>query len=172
MAIKKYIAYGSNMNLEQMEYRCPGATVTGKGWLQDHRLFFAGRTDAAVASIEPAPGHAVPVVLWEITPKDEQALDRYEGFPSHYFKRNLPVQAAGKEVTAMAYIMDLKMDFGLPSKGYYQTVLEGYLDCGLDEKHLNDALLDSVRQYFDMEPSGPEEEYDWDLFDLGEQIHL
>ena len=45
MAIKKYIAYGSNMNLEQMEYRCPGATVTGKGWLQDHRLFFAGRTD-------------------------------------------------------------------------------------------------------------------------------
>lgn len=72
MAIKKYIAYGSNMNLEQMEQRCPGARVTGKGWLRDHRLFFAGRPDAAVASIEPAPGHAVPVVLWEITPKDEQ----------------------------------------------------------------------------------------------------
>ena len=64
MAIKKYIAYGSNMNLEQMEQRCPGARVTGKGWLRDHRLFFAGRPDAAVASIEPAPGHAVPVVLW------------------------------------------------------------------------------------------------------------
>lgn len=55
MAIKKYIAYGSNMNLEQMEYRCPGATVTGKGWLQDHRLFFAGRTNAAVPPSSKRP---------------------------------------------------------------------------------------------------------------------
>ena len=96
MAIKKYIAYGSNMNLEQMEYRCPGATVTGKGWLQDHRLFFAGRTNAAVASIEPAPGHAVPVVLWEITPKDEQ------GYPSFYGKQELSVEVDGKPVHCIA----------------------------------------------------------------------
>ena len=71
METKKYIAYGSNMNLEQMERRCPGARVAGKGWLKDHRLFFAGRSEAAVASIEPADGHAVPVVLWEITSGDE-----------------------------------------------------------------------------------------------------
>ena len=42
MTAKKYIAYGSNMNIEQMERRCPGARVAGKGWLKDHRLFFAG----------------------------------------------------------------------------------------------------------------------------------
>jgi len=83
MTAKKYIAYGSNMNIEQMERRCPGARVAGKGWLKDHRLFFAGRSEAAVASIEPAEGHAVPVVLWEITPKDEQALEAYRQLGVH-----------------------------------------------------------------------------------------
>ena len=172
MKQRLYAAYGSNLNLRQMKYRCPGAQLIGTGEIENYELQFKGRPSNAFATIAPKEGSRVPVALWKIGPKEEHALDRYEGFPSHYFKRNLPVQAAGKEVTAMAYIMDLKMDFGLPSQGYYQTVLEGYLDCGLDEKHLNEALLDSVRQYFDMEPSGPEEEYDWDLFDLGEQIHL
>ena len=66
----------------------------------------------------------------------------------------------------MVYVMDLKMDFALPSKGYYQTVLEGYLDCGFDEETLNDALMKSVREYFETDIYGLEEEYDMDLFEM------
>ena len=140
MAIKKYIAYGSNMNLEQMEQRCPGARVTGKGWLRDHRLFFAGRPDAAVASIEPAPGHAVPVVLWEITPKDEQALDRYEGFPWFYGKRELPVETDSEPVSAMAYVMGPGFLYGFPSESYPNCIREGYASAGFDTVVLDEAV--------------------------------
>ena len=60
----------------------------------------------------------MPVAVWEISKRNEQALDRYEGYPSHYFKQDVPVQLDGKEVTAMVYVMNLKMDFGLPAPYY------------------------------------------------------
>lgn len=43
-----YIAYGSNLNLSQMEKRCPGATVVGTGEVKGYELLFRG-----VATIEP-----------------------------------------------------------------------------------------------------------------------
>ena len=52
------------------------------------------------------------------------------------------MQLDGKEVVGMAYIMDLEMDHGLPSLAYYQTVQEGYEDCGLDVSVLERAVLD------------------------------
>lgn len=46
---RKYIAYGSNLNREQMAKRCPDAKVIGSGMLKDYELLFRGYTDAAVA---------------------------------------------------------------------------------------------------------------------------
>ena len=37
-----YIAYGSNLNLEQMAFRCPTAKVVGKSELKDYELLFRG----------------------------------------------------------------------------------------------------------------------------------
>jgi hypothetical protein len=34
------LAYGSNLNLGQMAYRCPTAKVYGKGMLLDYQLLF------------------------------------------------------------------------------------------------------------------------------------
>ena len=57
------------------------------------------------------------------------------------------MQLDGKEVVGMAYIMDLEMDHGLPSLAYYQTVQEGYEDCGLDVSVLERAVLDSAKPW-------------------------
>ena len=46
----------------------------------------------------------MPVAVWEISKRNEQALDRYEGYPSHYFKQDVPVQLDGKDVTAVAIL--------------------------------------------------------------------
>lgn len=54
----------------------------------------------------------------------------YEGYPRHYFKKNLTVAMEGQEVTAMAYIMNLQMNFGIPTQRYYNTVLEGMSSVG------------------------------------------
>lgn len=40
MAKKLYAAYGSNINLEQMAYRCPHSTVAGTAMLKGYELQF------------------------------------------------------------------------------------------------------------------------------------
>ena len=37
---KLYIAYGSNLNLEQMKFRCPTAKLVGKGIVENYELQF------------------------------------------------------------------------------------------------------------------------------------
>ena len=37
-----YFAYGSNINLEQMEHRCPDAQLVGPVTLQNYELQFRG----------------------------------------------------------------------------------------------------------------------------------
>lgn len=79
--------------------------------------------------------------------------------------RRIPVQLDGKEVVGMAYIMDLEMDHGLPSLAYYQTVQEGYEDCGLDVSVLERAVLDSAKPYF---AEGIRQSYQQSLFSEGD----
>ena len=96
-----YIAYGSNLNLRQMSYRCPTAKVVGTAVLRNWRLLFCG-----VATIERYKGGEVPVLVWDIQPKDERALDIYEGYPQLYRKETVRVTLNGKQVKAMIYIMN------------------------------------------------------------------
>lgn len=58
------------------------------------------------------------------------------------------MQLDGEEVNAMVYIMNLRMGFGLPSPYYYQTVYEGYNDCGLDTDVLDKAVTESSAQFY------------------------
>ena len=104
MSKKLYIAYGSNLNLKQMKYRCPTAKLVGKGVVENYELQFKGMPHCSYATIAPCVGKSVPVALWELQPRDEKLLDRYEGYPSHYFKQDLPVKLNnGTELTAMVY---------------------------------------------------------------------
>ena len=43
-----YFAYGSNMNLDQMAYRCPAASVVEPVQLEGYRLTFAAEGKEAV----------------------------------------------------------------------------------------------------------------------------
>ena len=149
MSKKLYIAYGSNLNLGQMKYRCPTAKLYGTGIIENYELQFKGMPHCAYATIAPCEGKSVPVALWELQPRDEKLLDRYEGYPSHYFKEDLPVKINSEEVTAMVYIMNLKQQFGLPSESYYNTVRQGYKDCNLDLNVLNDAVNESAEKYYE-----------------------
>ena len=170
MEKRLYVAYGRNLNILQMKQRCPTAKLCGTGTVENYQLQFKGRPQSAFATISPKEGSSVPVAVWELQPRDERALDRYEGYPSHYFKQDIPVQLDGKEVVGMAYIMDLEMDHGLPSLAYYQTVQEEYEDCGLDVSVLERAVLDSAKPYF---AEGIRQSYQQSLFsegDSGEEL--
>ena len=98
-----YAAYGSNLNLAQMEARCPGARVLGAGRISGYRLAFKRVGVCAFATIEPCQGEYVPVGVWEIGERNEAALDSYEGVPAHYGKETIEVEMAEGNVKGMVY---------------------------------------------------------------------
>lgn len=141
---KNYVAYGSNMDLEQMSRRCPGAVAFAKGKIKDYRLLFKGSMSGRYATIEPCQGAEVPVLLWEIDSRNERALDRYEGFPNFYQKETVEVETEYGLIKGMAYVMDPSRPFGAPDEWYYD-VLECAYECfGFDREILEKALDDSM----------------------------
>ena len=164
MENKLYIAYGSNLNLPQMEKRCPTAKVLGTSDIKDYALVFRGGRYGAVATIEPCEGSSVPVLLWEITPEDEKALDVYEGYPSFYGKETMNLPLDGRTVPAMVYVMTPGHRLGYPSDIYYNTIHDGYKTAGFDTDVLEQAL-DYTEQLMENEPE-PEQQ---NLFGFGGQ---
>lgn len=142
---KLYFAYGSNMNLEQMEFRCPGAQVVETVRLEGYRLAFCGRSSNGVATILPDPESHVDGVLWRISEQDEKNLDYYEGWPRLYGKEPLRVtRTNGRSVEAMAYTMNApyRDNPACPSQGYLLGILEGCLQNHID----NAPVLDAVQR--------------------------
>ena len=137
---KMYIAYGSNMDEGQMAHRCPTARLLGQTEVEGYRLLFKGSLTGAYATIEPQEGGRVPALVWEIGEADEASLDRYEGFPSFYYKKDLTVSLGGQEVTAMVYIMDERRRLGEPGGAYYGVLERAYEKFGFPMETLQAAL--------------------------------
>ena len=151
MSKRYYIAYGSNLNIPQMRMRCPGARIIGTSVIEDYQLLFKGSKTGSYLTIEPMEGAEVPVVIWEITETDEKALDRYEGYPNFYYKKEMTLDIKGirtgkvRRRDAFVYIMHEERELGIPSWYYVNTCLDGYRAFGFDEKYLFDAIRISRR---------------------------
>ena len=149
---KFYIAYGSNLNVDQMRFRCPHATPVGTGVLEDYQLLFKGHRDGrfGVLTVEPHKGRQVPVGIWLVDDFDEARLDVYEGYPRLYDKEwiDLPVTLLADPkhtftVTAMVYRMTPGHHLALPTETYFDTCEQGYRDFGFDRSVLNKAWAES-----------------------------
>ena len=137
--MKYYLAYGSNLNKAQMAMRCPDAKPLFSVALRDKTLVFRGNGNGCgVATVEPKEGSVVPSAVWEISDKDEAALDRYEGFPHLYRKETVWLSIAEGSVStqAMMYVMNPGRPEASPSDSYYETIRQGYKDFDLNVRML------------------------------------
>lgn len=141
-----YIAYGSNLNVRQMKTRCPNAKILGTAKLKGWELLFKGSKSGSYLTIEKKENAIVPVVIWEVSDSDEKALDRYEGYPTFYYKKDIKVLRTGnrRTVTAFAYIMHEERQIGVPSLFYLNTCLEGYDTFYFDKQILLNAYKNSM----------------------------
>lgn len=150
--MKYYFAYGSNLNLEQMSWRCPTARPVGVATLDDWQLVFKGSLSGFYLTIEPHKGSAVPLGVWEIDERSERSLDRYEGYPDFYTKTKLSLPMRDMDgtplgmITGLIYIMNTKNPYGIPSRRYIHTCVEGYRDFGFDVQIMNEALDNTWRK--------------------------
>lgn len=148
---KYYLAYGSNLNVRQMRYRCPTAKPIGITAIPDYELLYKGSKTGSYLTIEKKKGSLVPIVVWEVTAADEKRLDAYEGYPNFYYKKEmkLPVRLANgktKKLTTFIYIMHEERELGCPSLAYIRTCKEGYRNFGFDQKYLETAYLRSTKE--------------------------
>ena len=140
-----YAAYGSNMNVEQMRLRCPGAKALGAGELPGMRLEFRAGGKGVYLTVEPQAGGSVPVAVWEIGPGSEIKLDEYEVYPSLYYKE--PALVRFKEIEtgrerqeqALVYIMCPGHRLTVPGEEYFEACAQGYRAFGLDTAPLYEA---------------------------------
>ncbi|EGX77073.1 hypothetical protein HMPREF9457_00855 [Dorea formicigenerans 4_6_53AFAA] len=157
-----YFAYGSNMNLDQMEYRCPDAEVVENVRLEGYRLAFCGRpTGSGVATILPEESSHVEGVLWKITPECERSLDFYEGYPHLYGKEQIRVKNRdGQERSVMVYTMNppYKEQPSIPSHVYLAGILEGCYQNDLPRKPVTDAVM-RTRKEVGQRQKGQKKEY-------------
>lgn len=142
MKKRYYIAYGSNLNLQQMRMRCPDARVIGTGEIKDYELLFKGSLTGSYLTIEKCKGGRVPVAVWETTEADEAALDRYEGFPTFYYKSEMELDIKdlrpGRVHRRNCYIYIMHEDRQIRVPSYM------YIDIALQDTEPSDLM----RRYF------------------------
>ena len=131
-----YFAYGANMSMDSMSWRCPNARAIGAFELRDWELEFYSH-----ANIRPVTGSKVQGVLWLITEDCEHSLDAFEGCPDYYTKRSW-VQD-GRHI--MFYEMaDFKR--GQPTVGYISDMRESYHRWHLPVQYLYEAVDATVKK--------------------------
>ena len=132
-----YFAYGSNMNVEQMERRCPGASLKKPGYLLNWR-YFINRN--GYAGIERRMGSIVFGGIWELKDFHWVSLDQYEAVDQGFYQKVKLTVSAGniyrsKEVEASLYLSN-NYEYGKPSSAYQEIVMQGGHDLKLNKDYL------------------------------------
>ena len=142
MNSRLFAAYATGVNRAEMAKHCPTAKLIGTTELKNYRLAFRGSRAGALATIEKAKGCIVPALLWEISPQDEIALERWIGVPELYRKATIKVRRDGALVETLIYILISGKPQNKPSAFYYSTLVEGYRAAGFDADILKAAVQD------------------------------
>ena len=134
-----HFAYGSNINQEQMAFRCNDALPAALDYVENSNFVINSN---GVATIIPAFGLVVRGVLWQISKSDEDELDIYEGVSSNlYIKEICVVSVGNKNVDSLVYIAT-NSEFGNPRKNYLETIIDGIVSF-----NGNKEWLDEVRSW-------------------------
>lgn len=124
----RYFAYGSNMDWQQMQRRCPSARFVCVARLADYR-FVIGRHSrlrhCGTATIVPENGSEVWGIVYEVSDADLLALDAFE---DGYRRERLFVYASDDghhPIEVLVYIAEKEENVPLPNSGYKHHLLDG-----------------------------------------------
>ncbi|MCL2540092.1 MAG: gamma-glutamylcyclotransferase [Firmicutes bacterium] len=143
MATVNYFAYGSNINANRIIKTCPSARKLGTGFLVDRKLIFAGNKGNAIASIVPGKKSRVPVVCWQINAAETGKLTNAVTLPYLYIKNQTTAEIGGKILDGIVYVPSSNLKLCVPGQEYLSILRQGYGQHGLDEKFIDNALLEA-----------------------------
>ena len=123
-----YFAYGSNMNWEQMQRRCPSARFVSVASLENYRFAIARHSrlrNCGTANIFADRGAEVWGIVYEVSEADLIVLD---GFEDGYRREKLLVSAGGDSqasLEVLVYIAEREDTVPLPNPEYKRLIIEG-----------------------------------------------
>ena len=118
-----YFAYGSNLDVDQMQERCPSSRPLVPVHLPGHRLSFthlSKRWGGGAADILPDEGEHVWGALYVLEPEDLERLDRFEA--GYEQLRVRVIEVDGNERSAITYTARKKGSFD-PTDEYVAKLL-------------------------------------------------
>ena len=118
-----YVAYGTNLIIDEMKNRCPKSFPLGKGIIKDYKLVFN-----CFADIRESMRDSVQVGVWAIHKHDLKNLDYYEGYPSLYNKKNITVNINNTVKEALVYFMVDNKTENPPYASVIERTKQGYKD--------------------------------------------
>jgi len=131
-----YFAYASNLNKKQMQERAPGAKPRFTAVLPNYKLVFSGwsrQWHGGVATIRPMKGEKVAGGVYEITEQDLARLDKAEGYPAVYDRREVTVFTdEDAAIKAVAYLKKEQGEETRPAVEYVAAIRQGYRDWGIE----------------------------------------
>jgi gamma-glutamylcyclotransferase (GGCT)/AIG2-like uncharacterized protein YtfP len=119
-----YFAYGSNLDAEQMEERCPSAQLRFTAELRDHRLgftYFSRRWQGGTADLVPEDGCSIWGVVYELA---EEELPLLDGFEAGYHRIGLTVRRGnGEQQEVLSYTVRGEKGAFPPTPAYRDKML-------------------------------------------------
>jgi len=129
-----YLAYGMLTDPEQMGE----AVKVGPAILKNFEFELL-----QFANLYANPGAEVHGALWQVSRTFMGHLDRVEGYPSMYDRKQVPVYHDGQKIAAYAYFLTPYtrdyMQGTVPSKRYIQMLVNGYRHFGLPLEQIKTA---------------------------------
>jgi gamma-glutamylcyclotransferase (GGCT)/AIG2-like uncharacterized protein YtfP len=129
-----YFAYASNLSKKYMASRCPNALPLKKVVLKNYKLPFNELADIIPQEVEEVVG-----ALYLISKQELEKLDILEGYPDLYDRITVELEDEfGNKYEALAYTM-VEKNLQAPPDTYYNILVDGYKDWGIEIERLEKA---------------------------------
>ena len=141
-----YFAYGSNMNWEQMQRRCPSAQFICVASLKDYRFAIARHSrlrNCGTANIFVDSGAEVWGIVYEVSDPDLITLDTFE---DGYRREQVLVSAKDNgqcPIEVLVYIAEKEDTVPLPNSQYKRLIVEGARHWKIPETYC--AMLEQIQ---------------------------
>lgn len=140
-----YFAYGSNMDLEQMQQRCPGTKVIGVGRLANYRMAFTRWSrswKSGTADILPDRDDSVYGALYDLNMDGLKKMDKFADYPNSYVRQDVIVACGEERLPAMTYVAR-RIGIYLPSRSYIGKMVRGAQSHNIPEDYIH--FLKSIK---------------------------
>ncbi len=139
--MKNYLfAYAINISEEEMHKHCPNAVFRGYALLSGFRLDFCGYTEHAIATLNKHRGATLSVAVWEMSKEDYYTIGNFEDFPYRYTRVKTSALLYGRKVKGEIYVLKQQLALGLPNANYLNALRGAYIEAGLNQKVIDEAL--------------------------------